>query len=114
MPKEIQKSCNANITYGSNCQDQITIEGMKQSDDMISVSLSNFLKETASSKYCTFIITATATRTLTVEGNLLGKSEIWSIYSETIASVSDSPCIIILIVWMDHYTLHEKSTCSIY
>lgn len=73
------KSCNATITYGDNCQDQMLINGIKDSENdlLIVISLRRFLEETMSSKYCGFRVNATAnTTTVTVEGNLLGKSSI--------------------------------------
>ena len=69
-------SCNANITYGEMCQERTPINGMKENDNdlLVVISLRNFLKETRSSRYCGFRVTATANRsTVTVDGNLFGK-----------------------------------------
>ena len=69
-------SCNATITYGENCQVQASIVGTRDTNNdlLVVISLRSFLEETRSSKYCGFIINATAnTRTVTVDGSLLGK-----------------------------------------
>ena len=70
-------SCNATITYGDNCQEQMPIYGTRESnnDVLVAINLRKFLEETVSSKYCGFRVNATAnTRMVTVDGNiLLGK-----------------------------------------
>lgn len=73
--KETEKSCNATITYGDNCQDQVLLNGVRDNDDdsLVVISLRSFLEETMSSKYCAFRVNATAgMRAVTVEGNLFG------------------------------------------
>ena len=76
VSKETAKLCDATITYGDNCLNQMLINGVRDSDDdsLIVINLRGFLEETMSSKYCAFRVNATAdTRTVTVEGNLFGK-----------------------------------------
>ena len=74
--KMTPKSCNATITYGLNCEEQMLLYGIRDSenDSLIVISLRSFLEETLPSEYCGFRINATAnSRTVTVDGNLLGK-----------------------------------------
>jgi hypothetical protein len=52
------------------------INGVRDSDNdnLVVISLTSFLEETMSSKYCAFRVNATANTTrVIVEGNLLGK-----------------------------------------
>lgn len=75
--KGTRKSCNATVTYGQTCQDQMLLNGMRdnENDLLIVISLRRLLEDIMPSKYCGFIVSATAnTRRITVEGNLLGKS----------------------------------------
>ena len=77
--KETAKLCNATITYGDNCQNQMLITGVRDSDDdsLVVINLRRFLEETMSSKYCAFRVNATADmRTAIVEGSLLGELSI--------------------------------------
>ena len=74
--KGAAKSCDAIITYGENCQEQMPINGRTDTtnDLVVVISLRNFLEETMSSKYCGFRVNATAnTRIVTVDGNLLSE-----------------------------------------
>ena len=74
MMKGTAKLCDAIVTYGESCQEQIPISGVMRNNDLVVViSLRNFLEETMSSKYCGFRVNATVNRkTVTVDGNLLG------------------------------------------
>ena len=71
------RSCNATITYGDNCEEQILINGVRDSanDSLLIIRLRSILQGSMSSKICGFRVYATAnnTRTVTVDGNLLGK-----------------------------------------
>ena len=74
--KETARSCNATIMYGDNCQQQMLLNGVGDNDmdSLIVINLRSFLEETISSKFCGFRVNATANaRTVTVDGNLLGK-----------------------------------------
>lgn len=74
--KGTAKSCDATITYGDNCGEQIQINGVRDSDkdSLIRISLTSVL-ETYAMTICGFRINAMAdTRTVTVDGNLVGKS----------------------------------------
>lgn len=76
MPIEAEKSCDATIMYGENCQDEIIIRGVRDGDQVVMINVRDTLKETV--LYCGFIVNATANaRTVVVEAgnaNLLGKS----------------------------------------
>ena len=71
MPNE-RTSCNATITYGDNCQEKSEIiEGISETDAVVSIKLGSFLEDTMPSRYCTFVVTAAAgTRLVYVEGTL--------------------------------------------
>ena len=76
VAKGTPTSCSITITYGEKCQDQMLINGLRAIDNefVVTVGLRSFLEETAPSKYCGFRVNAIAnTKTVTVEGNLLGK-----------------------------------------
>ena len=78
VSKGTAKSCDATITYGENCEEQMVINGVRDivNDSLVVISLRSFLEETMSSMICGFRVYAIAnTRTVTVDGNLLGKSE---------------------------------------
>ena len=73
MVKGTAKSCDAIVTYGESCQEQMPINGIRSRDNdlVVVINLRDFLEETMSSKYCDFRVNATVNRrTVTVEGNL--------------------------------------------
>ena len=79
VSKGTATSCNATITYGDNCQERMPLIGVRDSDNdgLIVISLRSFLEEAMSPEICGFRVSATAnTRTVTVDGNLLGKLEL--------------------------------------
>ena len=70
--KGLPPSCDAVITYGQNCEEQMMINGMRDNDLVVVISLTSFLEDTMSSKYCSFRVNATANmRTVTVDGNII-------------------------------------------
>jgi hypothetical protein len=74
---ETAKSCGATITYGDSCEEQVQINGVRDSDNdsLIIISLINVLEGPAIMTICGFRVNAMAnTRTVTVDGNLVGKS----------------------------------------
>ena len=78
VSKETVKSCDATITYGDNCEGQRLINGVRDHDNnsLVVIGLNSFLEETMVSIICGFRVNATVnTRTVTVDGNLVGKSE---------------------------------------
>ena len=73
--KVTEKSCNATIMYGENCQEKTIINGIRDDDNSIIINVRSVLEETMT--YCGFTVSATANaRTVVVEaGNsVLGKS----------------------------------------
>ena len=67
----VANSCNAIVMFGANCVNQRQIMGTTESGNLVSIKLTAFLEETMSSRYCSFIVSATAgTKVLTVEGDL--------------------------------------------